>query len=146
MGSSLLISGCVQSVALPALVDGVHLEAEAGIDVPTGEFPSPREPIAMDWPSEARRIRNEEALESEVIAALLNAPPEHLAAVIEATLHGVRSGYYSITPYDWRPAMARLRTLNRPWPGPTCTQCGSPLGDEDSNNNYAGMCWFCNEA
>lgn len=100
----------------------------------------------MDWPQAAQRIKNEQALESEVIAALVNAPPDQLPTIIDATQHSVRSGYYSISPYDWRPAMLRLRTLNQPWPGPTCQQCGSPLGNEDSNNNYDGMCWFCNEA
>ena len=99
----------------------------------------------MDWSQAAQRIKSEQALESEVIGALLNAPPEHLPTIIEATHHSVTTGYYSISPHDWRPALARLRTLNHPWPGSTCEQCGSPLGDEDSNNNYDGMCWFCNE-
>jgi hypothetical protein len=99
----------------------------------------------MDWSREAQRIKSEQALESEVIAALLNAPPDQLPTIIEAVDHSVRTGYYSISPYDWRPAMLRLHDLNIPWPGSTCEQCGSPLGDEDSNNNYDGMCWFCNE-
>jgi hypothetical protein len=99
----------------------------------------------MDWPQEAQRIKNQQTLESEVIAALLRAPAEHLTVIIEAVDQGVRTGYYSLSPHDWRPALARLRTLNYRWPGPTCEQCGSPLGDEDSNNNYEGMCWFCNE-
>lgn len=99
----------------------------------------------MDWSQEAQRIRNEQALESEVIAALLNAPADQLPTIIGATQHSVQNGYYSISPYDWRPAMLRLHDLNIPWPGSTCEQCGSPLGDEDSNNNYDGMCWFCHE-
>lgn len=99
----------------------------------------------MDWSQEAQRIQAEQALDSEVLAALLNAPPDQLLALIDATHHGVLSGYYSLSPYDWRPVLARLRALNHPWPGPTCRQCGSPLGDEDSNNNYDGMCWFCIE-
>ena len=100
----------------------------------------------MDWPHEVQRIKNQEALESEVIAALLHAPPDNLPAIVDAVNSAVRSGHYSISPHDWRPALARLRTLNHPWPGPTCQQCGSPLGDEDSNNNYGpGICWFCNE-
>lgn len=101
----------------------------------------------MDWQQEAQRIKNQQAMESEVIAALLNAPLDQLPIVVDAVESGVRSGYIAISPYDWRPAMVRLRSLDFAWPGPQCQQCGSPLGDENSNNNYGpGMCWFCNES
>jgi hypothetical protein len=98
----------------------------------------------VDWTQTAQKIANEEALESEVIAALLNAPPDQLPTIVDAVDSAVRSGYIAITPLDWRPALQRLRSLGTPWPGPTCQQCGSPLGEEDSNNNYGpGICWFC---
>lgn len=100
----------------------------------------------MDWKQEAERIRQEQALDSEVLAALLNAPPEHLDAIVKAVEPLVRQGHLSITPYDWGPVMARLRSLEYSWPGPKCEQCGSPLGEEGSSNNYgSGICWFCYE-
>lgn len=98
----------------------------------------------MDWAATAQKIRNQEASQTEVIEALLNVPEDHLPIVVEAVDHGVRSGAISITPYDWRPALTRLHELSYPWPGPLCGQCASPLGEEDSNNNYGpGTCWFC---
>lgn len=98
----------------------------------------------MDWEQEAQRIRELKALESEIISAIINVPTDQLSLIVSAVESGVNTGDISITPYDWRPAMARLRSLDFAWPGQQCQQCGSPLGGEDSNNNYGpGMCWFC---
>ena len=98
----------------------------------------------MDWDQTIQRIRDGRALESEILGAMLNAPPEQLPGILDAVAAGVRTGAIVITSYDWNPALIRLKALNIPWPGPTCEQCGSPLGEEGSDNNYgSGICYFC---
>lgn len=100
----------------------------------------------MDWLAEAERIKSEQALDHEVVAAFVHAPTQALPSVIEATAAIVESGTLILTPWDWQPVMARLRKEGVEWPGPRCQQCGSPLGGEGSNNNYEpGLCWFCLE-
>ena len=98
----------------------------------------------MDWDQTIQRIRDLKALESEILGAIENAPPEQLPAILQAVAAGVSSGGIIITSYDWVPALRRLKALDISWPGPLCEQCGSPLGEEGSDNNYgSGICYFC---
>lgn len=98
----------------------------------------------MDWEQTARRIEELKAQESEILGAIMSAPPEQLPRILGAVASAVRTGSVVITSYDWRPALNRLISLSIPWPGPQCQHCGAPLGEPGSENNYgSGVCYFC---
>lgn len=91
-----------------------------------------------------QRIKDQQATRDEILFALSTCPPEALSPLVEAVAGSVAEGNLSLTPFEWRPVLRRLGQLHLSWPGPACEQCGSPLGDPDSDNNFGGLCYYCN--